>query len=264
MKALFAPESIAVFGASDRPGTWGRHLAEGALRSGADVQLINRRPPFQTRVERPVQLAVVAVPAADFEATVDAALAAGAQAVVGITAGVSPSASFLSRVRAAGAVLLGPNCLGVFDADSDLNLMWGRLPPGDITLFSQSGNLALELGAIARRGGLGFRRFASLGDCADLGAADLLDHHGDARAVALYLEDLSDGRRLLSRAASLVDSGIPVALLAAGRSAAGAAAAVTHTGALAGDYAVLAPEIPAVPKIPACAPKIRAICLILP
>jgi len=240
MKALFAPGSIAVFGASDRPGTWGRHLAEGALRSGVDVQLINRRAPFQTAVTRPCELGVVAVPAPAFEATVDSALAAGARAVVGITAGASPSADLLSRVRAAGAVLLGPNCLGVFDAHSDLNLMWGELPPGDITLLSQSGNLALELGALARRGGLGFRRFASLGDCADLTAADLLAHHGDARAVALYLEDFSSGRRLLSAAASVVDSGIPVALLAGGRSAAGASAAASHTGALAGDHAVLA------------------------
>jgi acyl-CoA synthetase (NDP forming) len=240
VKALFAPDSIAVFGASDRPGTWGHHLAQGALRSGADVQLINRRPPFQTALTRPCELAVVAVPAADFESTVDAALSAGAQAVVGITAGASPSASLIARVRRAGAVLLGPNCLGVFDARSELNLLWGELPPGDITLFSHSGNLALELGAIARRGGLGFRRFASLGDCADLRAADLLAHHGDARAVALYLEDFTDGRSLLAAAASVVDSGVPVALLAGGRSSVGAAAAASHTGALAGDRAVLA------------------------
>lgn len=240
MKALFAPASIAVFGASDRPGTWGFHLAQGALRAGADVQLINRRAPFQTAAVRPAELAVIAVPAASFETAVDEALSAGARAVVGITAGASPSPDLLFRVRAAGAVLLGPNCLGVFDAVSDLNLLWGTLPSGDITLFSQSGNLALELGALARRGGLGFRRFASLGDCADLGAADLLPHHGDARTVALYLEDFTDGGRLLESAASVVDNGIPVVLLAGGRSAAGASAAASHTGALAGDYAVLA------------------------
>jgi acyl-CoA synthetase (NDP forming) len=245
---LFAPDSIAVFGASDRPGSWGRHLAEGALRSGVDVQLINPRRGglggvcFTALPERPAELAVVAVPPDRFAATVDIALAAGARSVVGITAGLSPAAChhIASRVRDQGANLLGPNCLGVFDSRSGLSLLWGDLPPGDVTLFSQSGNLSLELGAIASRSGLGFRRFASLGDCADLRAADLLGHHGDARAVALYLEDLSDGRELIGVAASLVDTGVPVALLAAGRSAVGAAAATSHTGALAGDHAVLA------------------------
>ncbi|NUT35242.1 MAG: acetate--CoA ligase family protein, partial [Hamadaea sp.] len=242
--SLFAPASIAVFGASGRPGSWGRQLADGALRSGVDVQLVNHRPGagFLLAPERPVELAVIAVPAAGFAAAVDTALAAGATSVVGVTAGLSPaeSARIASVVRAAGARLLGPNCLGVFDAVSGLSLVWGELPPGDVTLLSQSGNLALELGAIARRSGLGFRRFASLGDCADLGVADLLPQHGGARAIALYLEDMRGARALIEQAASVVDEGVPVALLAAGRSAAGAVAAATHTGALTGDHAVLA------------------------
>ncbi|MEV6966659.1 acetate--CoA ligase family protein [Hamadaea sp. NPDC051192] len=248
MNPLFAPDSIAVFGASDRPGSWGRHLAEGALRSGVDVQLVNPRPgrlhtvAFTPAPERPIDLAVIAVPAVGFAAAVDVALAAGARSVVGITAGLSRSESHqvAQLVRDQGATLLGPNCLGVYDSRSGLSLLWGELPPGDVTLFSQSGNLALELGVIARRSGLGFRRFASLGDCAGLRTADLLPEHGGARAIALYLEDFTDGRTLIDRAATIVDSGIPVALLAAGRSAVGAAAASTHTGALAGDHAVLA------------------------
>ncbi|NUR73111.1 MAG: CoA-binding protein [Hamadaea sp.] len=248
MNPLFEPDSIAVFGASDKPGSWGRQLAEGALRSGVDVQLINLRPgqlktiAFTAAPERPVDLAVIAVPAPAFPAAVDTALAAGARSVVGITAGLAPSVALqiAQVVRDQGAVLLGPNCLGVYDSLSGLSLLWGELPAGDVALFSQSGNLALELGAIARRTGLGFRRFASLGDAAGLRAVDLLPQHGDARAIALYLEDLSDGRALVEQAAAIVDSGIPVTLLAAGRSAVGAAAARTHTGALAGDHAVLA------------------------
>jgi acetate---CoA ligase (ADP-forming) len=248
VNSLFAPESIAVFGASDKPGSWGRHLAEGALRSGVDVQLINPRPgrlhtiAFTPAPERPIDLAVIAVPPLAFPGAVETALAAGARSVVGITAGLAPSVSHAvaQLVRDQGATLLGPNCLGVYDSRSGLSLLWGDLPSGDITLFSQSGNLALELGAIARRTGLGFRRFASLGDSAGLRAADLLPYHGDARAIALYLEDLTGARALIEQAAAIVDSGIPVALLAAGRSEVGAAAARTHTGALAGDQAVLA------------------------
>ncbi|WP_027346081.1 acetate--CoA ligase family protein [Hamadaea tsunoensis] len=236
MRSLFAPASIAVFGASSRVGSWGRQLAQGALGSGRPVQLVGRSLSLSDAVE----LAVIAVPAPSFEAAVDCALAAGAKALIGITAGAVVSPSLLARVREAGAVLLGPNCLGVFDSVERLSLVWGSLPAGDIALFSQSGNLALEIGALAGRGGLGFRRFASLGDCVDLRAADLLGHHGDARVVALYLEDFSDGRALMAGCASLVDSGIPVVLLAGGRSRAGAAAAGSHTGALSSDHAVLA------------------------
>ena len=77
-------------------------------------------------------------------------------------------------MRAAGAVLLGPNCLGVMDAGEQLELATADLPAGSIGLISQSGNLALELGLLADRDGLGFSRFASLGNQADLGATELL------------------------------------------------------------------------------------------
>ncbi len=101
---------------------------------------------------------VIAVPAAGFEEAVDAPLARGARAIVGITAGLGEAGgealarerALVERVRSAGAMLLGPNCLGVFDATSDLGLASNEFPPGSIGLISQSGNLALELGILAR------------------------------------------------------------------------------------------------------------------
>ncbi|MGE5830848.1 MAG: acetate--CoA ligase family protein [Micromonosporaceae bacterium] len=256
LEALFAPDSVAVVGASPTPATWGYHLGRGALagRARRRVHLVNRRggeldgvalAPSLTAVGESVELVVVAVPPESLPSTVDEALAVGARAVVGVTAGV-PAASVVEvaqRVRAAGAVLLGPNCLGVYDAATDLRLLWGDLPAGDIALVSQSGNLALELGAIAARGGVGFSRFASLGDAADVSAVDLLRAvatHAATRSVALYLESVGNGRALLAAATDAVRAGKPVVLLAAGASAVGARAARSHTGALASDARVLA------------------------
>jgi acyl-CoA synthetase (NDP forming) len=250
LEVLFEPASVAIIGASARPGTWGHTLATGALAGRADrpVHLVNPRggildgTPFASALTEHADLVVIATPPEHFESAVDAALDAGAQAIVGVTAGVSPAVqqAVTARVKEHGAVLLGPNCMGVADPGTRLSLLWGDLPAGDIALLSQSGNLAIELGAIARRAGLGFARFASLGNAADVTAVDLiplLAGHERTRAIALYLEDVGDGRALLAAAEAAQK---PVVLLAAGRSAAGAAAARSHTGALATNSAVLA------------------------
>ncbi len=218
LRPLFAPRSVAVVGASADPSKWGNVLARGALRGAhrRAVYLVNRAGgeilgtravPSLGDVPEAPELVVLSVPAAGFEAAVDDALAAGAKAIVGISAGLGEldeagkevEAAVTERVRAAGAVLLGPNCLGVFDADAELDLGWSALPAGEIALISQSGNLALELARLAAASGLGFSRFVSLGNQADLVAADLLDElaaHERTRVIALYLEDFRDGRAL--------------------------------------------------------------------
>jgi acyl-CoA synthetase (NDP forming) len=254
---LFEPRSVAVVGASNDPVKWGYGLARGALR-GADrrpVYLVNRnggevlgRPAYRSLAElpAPAELVVVAVPEPAFAETVDAALAAGARAVVGITAGLGEAGeegrarerAVAERVRAAGAILLGPNCLGVFDADARLDIGWSELPAGPIGLISQSGNLALELALLAQEAGLGFSRFVSLGNQADVEAAELVEAftaHAATRVIALYVEDFRDGRAFARACAAATDAGKPVVLLAAGRSAASVRAARSHTGALVSD-----------------------------
>ena len=252
---------MAVLGASNDPVKWGYGLARGALR-GAErrpVYLVNRsggevlgQPAYRSLadVPGPVELAVIAVPEAGFEQAVDDALAAGARALVGITAGLGESgpegrareAAVVTRVREAGAVLLGPNCLGVFDADAALDIGWSALPPGRVGLVSQSGNLALELGLLVERVGLGFSRFASLGNQADLEAADLvraLAEHDGTAVLCLYVEDFRDGRDFAQACQDATRNGKPVVVLAAGRSEAGARAARSHTGALASELAAV-------------------------
>src|SRR5436305_11786906 len=198
LRPLFDPASVAILGASDDPAKWGNWLARGALRGAhrRPVYLVNRNGgevlgerAYRSLAELPEapELVVVAVPAGAFEQAVDDALTRGTRALVGITAGLGESGdegrarerALVERVRAAGAVLLGPNCLGVFDASSDLGLASNEFPPGSIGLISQSGNLALELGILAEPYGLGFSRFASIGNQADLGLAELVASFAD-------------------------------------------------------------------------------------
>jgi acetate---CoA ligase (ADP-forming) len=257
LRPLFAPRSVAVVGASADPAKWGNVLARGALRGAhrRAVYLVNRAGgeilgarAVSSLGDLPAapELVVLSVPAAGFDAAVDEALAAGARALVGISAGLGEldeagrevEAAVTERVRAAGAVLLGPNCLGVFDADSELDLGWSALPAGEVALVSQSGNLALELARLAVSAGLGFSRFVSLGNQADLVAADFLDElaaHERTRVIALYLEDFRDGRAFVAAAARARAAGTPVVLLPGGTSDSSARAAQSHTGALVSD-----------------------------
>ncbi|MGI8480084.1 MAG: acetate--CoA ligase family protein, partial [Gaiellaceae bacterium] len=257
LRPLFAPRSVAVVGASADPSKWGNALARGALRGShrRKVFLLNRAggeilgqrayPALGDLPER-AELVAISVPAAGFEEAVEEALIGGAKAIVAISAGLGEydedgrrvEAAVAERVRAAGAVLLGPNCLGVFDAGEELDLGWSALPAGPVALVSQSGNLALELARLALASGLGFSRFASLGNQADLVAADLLGAlvtHGPTRVIALYLEDFRDGRSFVAAAARADEAGKPVILLTGGMSRASAQAALSHTGALVSD-----------------------------
>jgi acetate---CoA ligase (ADP-forming) len=251
--ALFDPVSVAVVGASEDRRKWGNWLAQGALRgeSRRPVYLVNHRGgtilgrrAYRSLDELPglAELVVVAVPATAVSATVDAALGAGARAIVVISAGAADDAGLAARVRAAGAVLLGPNCLGVLDTGRRLELVPNPLPAGSIGLISQSGNLALELGLLAAPLGLGFSRFVSLGNQADLGATDLIAEfaaHDDTELIALYIEDFRDGRAFTRAAAEAVQRGKPVVALAIEHSEAGSRSVRSHTGALASDGAAI-------------------------
>ena len=214
LRPLFDPRSVAVLGASDDPAKWGQWIAAGALRGAhrRDVWLVNRkggeilgREAYRSLGELPgaPELVVISLPAAAFEEAIDDSLAAGARAIVAITAGLGEidsagkarEAAVVERVRAAGAVMLGPNCLGVYDAAADLDLGSNEFSPGTLGIISQSGNLALELSLLAAEYGIGISRFASLGNQADIEAAELVeafaaDEH--TRVIGVYCEDFRD------------------------------------------------------------------------
>jgi acetate---CoA ligase (ADP-forming) len=258
LSALFDPRSVAVVGASNVPGKWGYLLAEGALRGEErrSVYLVNRRggeilgrSAYRSLTELPQapELVVISVPAAGLPDAVAESLAAGARALVAISAGLGEMGdegrlreqTIVERVREAGAVLVGPNCLGVYDAEAGLELCSEDLVPGSIGLISQSGNLALEVGLIADEFGLGFSRFVSLGNQADIEAWQLVESfasHEPTQLIAIYLEDFRDGRAFARACAS---AGKPVVLLAGGATEAAARAARSHTGALASDLSAI-------------------------
>ncbi|MEV6010606.1 acetate--CoA ligase family protein [Streptomyces sp. NPDC051976] len=251
LTALFDPASVAVLGASDDPAKYGHAVASQALRAPGrrPVHLVNRRggtvlgrtaATSLTGIGEPVGLVVISVPQAAFEDSVEEALSCGAKAIVGITAGFAETGehgltrqrAIAERVRAAGAVLVGPNCLGIADNTTELYLASDTFTPGAVALLSQSGNLALELQLRLDPYGLGFSRFVSLGNQADVTLVDLVADcaaHEQTRAIAVYAEDFADGRAF-AEAAATADK--PVVLLTAGRGTASARSAKSHTGAL--------------------------------
>ena len=254
LAVLFDPGSVAVVGASDDPSKWGHAIARQALRGASrrPVHLVNLRggsvlgqPAARSLAELgdPIDLAVLAVPAAGFESAVEDALAGGVKAIVGITAGLGETGpvglarqeAITARIRAAGALLVGPNCLGMVDNSTELYLSSDAFEPGSVALLSQSGNLALEVQLLLARRGLGFSRFVSLGNQADLTVTDLVADcitHEQTRAIAIYAEDFLDGRGFAAAAGAAVAAGKPVVVLAVGRSAAAARSAASHTGAM--------------------------------
>jgi acyl-CoA synthetase (NDP forming) len=254
LTALFDPRSLAILGASAVPTKWGYWLARSALKGlkRRAVFLVNQRGQeiLGQRTYRslgdlpqPVDLVVITIPAAGFEQAVDEALAAGARAIVAITAGLGElggEASAIERavarkVRGAGAVLVGPNCLGLADTGTRLDLAYSEFAAGSIGLISQSGNLSLELALMATEAGVGFSRFVSVGNQADVDVTELIQAysaHEQTRVIAIYAEDFRDGRDLAAAAARAVEAGKPVILLTVGSSKAGARAARSHTGAI--------------------------------
>lgn len=257
MGALLAcftdPRSVVVVGASADPAKWGFWLAKGALRGAhrRSVHLVNARGAVIAghrsvatldAVPGRLDLVVLCVPAGAVPALVDEALERGAQGFLIITAGIDTALDdpglerrLAERIRAAGARLVGPNCLGIYDAAHELELAWGSFWPGSLAVVSQSGQLGLELASLAAHAGLGISRFVSIGNQVDVTAVDVLDDlvtHETTKAVLLYLEDFTDGRTLLVTLDRLRAAGKPVVVLTVGASDASRAAALTHTGAL--------------------------------
>jgi acetate---CoA ligase (ADP-forming) len=251
LSPLFEPETVAIVGVSSDPGKWGywfaRDAALGAHRRS--VYLVGRNggevhgmPVHRSLAELPEapELVVLSVPADGLEEAVDDSLAAGARALVAIAAGFAElgeegavrERALVERVRAAGAALVGPNCLGVFDGAAELQLASTPLPVGPVGFVSQSGNVLLEIGLLLEDFGLGFSRAVSVGNQADVDATELvaaLAGHEGTRVIGIYCEDFRDGRAFVEAART---AGKPVVLLTAGRTEAGSRAARSHTGAL--------------------------------
>ncbi|MGA6165837.1 acetate--CoA ligase family protein [Amycolatopsis magusensis] len=243
------PASVAVVGASADPAKWGHWLARGAL-TGEDrrrVYLVNHRGgsvagriPYATLADlpEPPDLVVFSVPARVVPEIVDQALELGVRGLVGISGGLEDDYELARRVRAGGARLLGPACLGLFDADTQLELAWGRFEPGALGIVSQSGQVGLELARLAAEAGIGVSRFVSVGRQADVTLEEVVGElvdHASTRVVAIYAESFGDGRELVRTVTRLTEAGKPVVVLTVGESP----AARSHTGAPASSLEVV-------------------------
>ncbi|MBB3725904.1 acyl-CoA synthetase (NDP forming) [Nonomuraea dietziae] len=252
MRVFADPRSVAVVGASADRAKWGYWLARGAIKGAhrREVHLVGRQGAVVEGVRclsslhdlpSAPDLVALCVPPGAVPGVVEQALGMGARGFVGITAGLDlalgegAERALAQRIAAAGARLLGPNCLGLYDAATELHLAWGSFTSGSLAIVSQSGQLGLALGTLAADAGLGVSRFVSLGNQADVTAAEALADlagHDRTRAVALYAEDFGDGRALVETFAALREAGKPVIVLTVGGGEASRAAARSHTGAL--------------------------------
>ncbi len=258
LEELFRPRSIAVIGASNRPGAVGAGLFRNLLAAGYRGIVYPVNPAWKSvsgvrcysRVsdlpEAP-ELAIVIVPAPRVERVVDQLGRRGTRGVVVISAGfreVGAEGAILEdrlirTVRRHRMSIVGPNCFGVLNTDPSVGLnatFSEQLPPrGNIAFVSQSGALCagiLQYG-IAER--IGFSRFVSMGNRAGVDENDLLLSLKDDEAtkvVLLYVESLADGRRFLETAREVTDTK-PVLVIKSGRTPAGERAALSHTGSLA-------------------------------
>lgn len=246
LEAFRSPSSVAVVGASDDHAKWGYWLARGALSgkhrrtvylvnsSAATVQGETSYPNVSSLPEVP-ELLVLCVPPRFVEGVVAEALAKGVKGFLGITAGVPDEQRIGDMIRAAGARIVGPNSLGLYDSSAELQLAWGHFSPGSLAIVSQSGQLGSEIANLGARAGLGISRFVSVGNQLDVNAAELLDDladHDATQLIALYLESFSDGAYLVKALRTLAEAGKQTIILTTGASEGSQRLAQSHTGSL--------------------------------
>jgi acetyl coenzyme A synthetase (ADP forming)-like protein len=257
VKLFFEPKSIAVIGASRQRNTIGGELFHNVLNFGYTGQIYPVNPhtdsieglpayPSVEAIPDAVELALIVVPAASVIEVASACARKGVKALIVISAGFSETGAegkqrqdALMRVcRDAGMRLIGPNCMGIVNTDSDVSLdatFAPSVPPrGRVGFSSQSGALGLAIMEFASSLGLGLSTFVSVGNKADISGNDLLRYweaDKNTDVILLYLESFGYPRKF-SQIARRVGRKKPIAVVKSGRSSAGARAASSHTGAL--------------------------------
>jgi acetyltransferase len=251
---FFNPRSVALIGGSPRKYSVGGAVLKNLRSAGfaGAIGLVNRNyreiegvAAVKTINDLPItpDLAIIATPPASVPELIAAVGSRGCAAAIILTAGLGHGPGSISEAaehaaRATGVRLIGPNCLGVLVPGRSLNASFAASfpSPGDLALISQSGAIAAGLIEWAAPRSVGFSAIVSIGDQLDVDFGDLLDHFAldrATRAILLYIESIKDARKFMSAARAAARTK-PVVVVKAGRHARGAAAAQTHTGALAG------------------------------
>ena len=257
LDAFFTPESVAVVGASREPGKLGYAVINNILQYGyrgkvypinpkADEILGLKAYPSVQAVPEPVEMAVIVVPPKAVPQVVTECGERGVKAVVVITAGfretgpagVAAEHQLVEIIHRYGMRMIGPNCLGVIDTATPLNASFAAGMPrrGNIAFMSQSGAICTAILDWAAVEDIGFSKFVSIGNKADVNETDLLQAWTDdaeSRVVIGYLEGITNGHRFMQVARTLTRKK-PLILIKSGGTSAGARAVGSHTGTLAG------------------------------
>ena len=257
LNPLFAPQSVAVIGASNRPHSVGRLVYKNLLNGKFKGTLyavnpkhseILGRPAYPTiqAIGKPIELAVIVTPPAAVASVIDSCGAAGVKAAVIITAGFAETGEagvklqheLMEHAKNHGIRIIGPNCLGIMRPSIGLNATFSKsgAKAGRLALVSQSGALCTAVLDWARSAGVSFSTVVSMGDAADLDFGEILDYllgDPETNSILLYIEGIREARRFMSalRAAARTK---PVVVIKSGLHLSGSKAAATHTGALVG------------------------------
>ncbi|MGC8796176.1 acetate--CoA ligase alpha subunit [Thermodesulfovibrio sp.] len=253
---IFNPDSIAVVGASAEEKKVGNAVLKNLI-NGYSGKIYPVNPsrtqilslpcyPSVSAIPDKVDLAIIVIPAKAVAETLKDCARAGVKGVVVITAGfkevggdgVAREKEIVEIVRSSGMKMVGPNCLGVMNTKNKMNATFAaQLPPaGRVAFFSQSGALGVAIIDWALENNFGFSKFVSFGNKADLNETDFLEYFAsdpETDVILGYIEDVVDGKRFLE-VAKEVTKIKPVVLIKSGATEAGARAASSHTGALAG------------------------------
>jgi acetyl coenzyme A synthetase (ADP forming)-like protein len=256
---IFSPGSIAVVGASRRRESLGFSLLHNLVVNEFTGAIYPVNPeakaihslkcyPNLQAIPDPVDLAVILVPRQKVEGVVKDCIAKGVRGLIVITAGFSEIGEegaererrLRELVRAAGIRMIGPNCMGVINTSPEFRLDATFSPtpaqPGAIGFVSQSGALGVAILNVAQDLGIGLTQFVSMGNKADVSGNDLLEHwedDPDTKVICMYLESFGNPRRF-TEIAKRVTRKKPILIVKSGRTAEGARAASSHTGAIAG------------------------------
>lgn len=257
LEEIFSPQSVAIVGASPDPTKLGHRVLRNVVDNGYSGQIIPIHPsasaildlptyPSVTAVPGPLDLAVVVVPSPAVLQVVDECGQKGVRGLVVITAGFKEiggagkehERKLLELVRRYDMRMVGPNCLGIIDTTTKLNASFAALMPnpGQIAFMSQSGALCTAILDWSKSEGIGFSRFVSLGNKADVDEVALLEAWGgdpQNRVILAYLEGISNGTAFI-KTARAVTKHTPVIAIKSGTTQAGTRAISSHTGSLAG------------------------------
>ncbi len=262
LDAIFAPNTVAVIGASEKPGSVGRNLLWNLITNpfGGTVFPVNPQhssilgiKAYSTIFDVPekIDLAVIATPASTVPKIIADGVEAGIKGAIIISAGfkevgekgLTLEQEILQQAHRGKIKIIGPNCLGVMNPISGLNATFASKMalPGTVGFISQSGALCTSVLDWSLQENVGFSAFISIGSMLDISWGDLIYYLGDdphTKSIVIYMESIGDARSFLS-AAREVALTKPIIVIKAGRTTAAAKAAASHTGALTGNDAVL-------------------------